>query len=200
MAWLETPHELRRAMRVRSKGSLRIHCGHRVIPGRMVDLAVGGISVRTELPIGLRGLIGELVRVDLRLDADASKHFALLGRVLRVSIPTRGMAIGFDAVPDDFEDCVQDELLAAVEHDTLPRMILVDTVDGRRNKIASAFRNAGCHVTEASTPLEAIARLGGSRFELGLIAIADTVPETVAEQLRESLLDKQPGAHVAAHR
>lgn len=206
MAWLETPHELRRAMRVRSKGSIRIHCGNRVISGRMVDLAVGGICVRTELPIGLIGLIGELVRVDLKLDAVASKHFALLGRVLRVSIPTRRMAIGFDAVPDDFEDCVQDELLAAVEHDMLPRMILVDTVDGRRNKIASAFRNAGCHVTEASTPLEAISHLGGSRFELGLIAIADTVPETVAEQLREFLLDEHPGAHMvsigrsAAHR
>jgi hypothetical protein len=198
MAWLETPHELRRAMRVRSKGSIRIHCGNRVIPGRMVDLAVGGVCVRMELPIGLIALIGELVRVDLKLDAGASKNFALLGRVLRVSIPTRRMVIGFDAVPDDFEDCVQDELLAAVEHDMLPRMILVDTVDGRRNKIASAFRNAGCHVTEASTPLEAIAHLGGSRFELGIIAIADTVPETVAEQLREFLLDEHPGAHMVS--
>jgi PleD family two-component response regulator len=110
------------------------------------------------------------------------------------------MAIGFDAVPGDFEDCVQDELLAAVEHDALPDMILVDTVGGRRSKIANAFRNAGCHVTEASTPLEALAYVRGSRSELGLIAIADTVPETVAEQLRESLLDEQPGAHVAAHR
>ena len=58
-----------------------------------------------------------------------------------------------------------------------------DTVDGRRNKIATAFRNAGCHVTEVSTPLGAIAFLGGSRFELGLIAIADTVPETVTRTL-----------------
>lgn len=198
MAWLETPHELRRAMRVRSKGSIRIHCGNRVIPGRLVDLSIGGISVRTELPIGLIALIGEQVRVDLRLDASAPRHFALLGRVLRVSLPTRRMAIGFDAVPDDFEDCVQDELLAAVEHDIMPRMILVDTVGGRRNQIASAFRNAGCHVTEASTPLEAIAHLGGSRFELGLIAIADTIPETVAEQLREFLLDQHPGAHMVS--
>jgi hypothetical protein len=151
--------------------------------------------VRTELPIGL---IGERVHVDLKLDADASRHFALLGHVLRVSVPTRHMAIGFDTIPDDFEDCVQDELLAAVEHDVLPRMVLMDTVDGRRNRIASAFRNAGCHVTEASTPLEAIAQLGGSRFELGLIAIADTVPETVAEQLREFLLDEHPGTHMVA--
>jgi CheY-like chemotaxis protein len=194
MAWLETPHELRSAMRVRSKGSVRIHCGDRVVPGRMVDLALGGTCVRTERPIGV---IGDLVRIDLKLDA-ASRHFALSGRVLRVSIPTRCMAIEFDAVPDDFEDCVQDELLAAVEHDVLPHMILVDTVDGRRNRIASAFRNAGCHVTEASTPLEAIAHLGGSRFELGLIAIADTVPETVAEELREFLLEEHPDAHMVA--
>jgi CheY-like chemotaxis protein len=201
MAWLEVSHALRTAMRVRSKGSIRIKCSHRVIRGRVVNLAAGGICVRTERPISLIGLIGELVRVDLRLDACASKNFALLGRVLRVSDPTqptRRMAIGFDAVPDDFEDCLQDELLAAVEHDMLPRMILVDSSAGRRNKIASAFRNAGCHVTEASTPLEAIAYLDRSRFELGLIAIADTVPETVAEQLREYMLREHPGAHMVA--
>jgi hypothetical protein len=194
MAWLETPHELRGALRVRAKGSIRIHCGNRVISGRVVDLAVGGVCMRTELPIGLLGLLGGRVRVDLRLDGGASRHLALLGRVLRVSIPTLQMAIGFDAAPDDFEDCVQDELLAAVEHDALPRMILVDTVGERRHKIASAFRNAGCHVTEASTPLGAIAHLAGSRFELGLIAIADTVPE----ELRQFLLEEHPGAHMVA--
>lgn len=196
MAWLDTPHELRRAMRVRAKGSIRLHSGNRMIPSRLVDMAVGGICVRAEQPIGLVGLIGGLVRVDLRLDARPAKHFALLGRVLRAHIPTRQVAIAFDAVPDGFEDCVQDELLAAMEHDALPRMILVDTVRARRDHIASAFRSAGCHVTEASTPLEAIAHLTAARFELGLIAIADTVPETVAEELREFLLEEHPGAHM----
>lgn len=198
MAWPEAPHELRRAMRVRSKGSLRIHCGNQVIQGRMVDMAVGGICVRTALPICRPGLIGERVGVDLRLDACASRHFALLGRVLRVSSSTARMAIGFDAVPDGFEDCIREELLAAVKHDMLPHMILVDTVAGRRDKFANAFRSAGCHVIEVSSPLEAIAHLGGSRFELGLIAIADTIPEAVAEQLREFLLDEHPGAHMVA--
>jgi hypothetical protein len=162
----------------------------------MVDLAVGGICVRTDLPIGV--VVDELVRIDLRLDARASNQFALLGRVLRVSPPSQRLALRFDTVPDGFEDCIQAELLAAIEHDALPRMILVDTVGGRRNKIASAFRSAGCHVIEASTPLEAIAHLGGARFELGLIAIADTVPEAVAEDLREFLLDEHPGAHMVA--
>jgi hypothetical protein len=143
-------------------------------------------------------VIGALVRVDLRLDACASTQFALAGRVLRVNPPTGNIAIGFDAVPEGFEDFVQDELLAAVIHDSLPRMILVDTGGKRRNTMANAFRSAGCDVTEASTPLEAIAHLGGSRFELGLIAIADTVPETVAEELREFLLVEHPGAHMVA--
>jgi hypothetical protein len=78
-------------------------------------------------------------------------------------------------------------------HDSQPRMILVDTRGKRRNTIANAFRSGGCDVIEASTPLEAIAHLGGSRFELGLIAIADTVPETVAEELREFLLVEHLG-------
>ena len=198
MAWLKTPHKARRAMRVRSKASICIHCGARVIRGRVVDLAVGGVCVRTDLAFALVGLIGTLVRVDLRLDACASTRFALLGRVLRVSPPTGHIALRFDAVPEGFEDFVQDELLAAVVHDSLPRMILVDTRCKRRNTIANAFRNAGCDVTEASTPLEAIAYLGESRFELGLIAIADTVPETVAEELREFLLVEHPGAHMVA--
>ncbi|HEU4734503.1 MAG TPA: PilZ domain-containing protein [Kofleriaceae bacterium] len=185
-------------MRVRSKASICIHCGTRMIRGRVVNLAVGGMCVRADVPFGLVGPIGVPVRIDLRLDAGASRQFTLLGRVLRVNPPTGNVAIGFDAVPEAFEDFVQDELLAAVAHDSLPRMILVDGRGKRRDTIANAFRNAGCNVTEASTPLEAIAHLGGSRFELGLIAIADTVPETVAEELRDFLLAEHPGAHMVA--
>lgn len=198
MAWMKTPHDSRKAMRVRSKASICIHGGARMVRGRVIDLAVGGVCVRAHPPFGPVGVIGALVRVHLRLDACASKQFALVGRVLRVNLPTGNIAIGFDAVPEGFEDFVQDELLAAVMHDSLPRMILVDTRGKRRNTIANAFRSGGCDVTEASTPLEAIAHLGGSRFELGLIAIADTVPETVAEELREFLLAEHPGAHMVA--
>ena len=198
MVGLETLHELRRAKRVRSKASTSIHSGARVIRGRVVDLAVGGVCVRSDHPIGPAGLVGGSVRVDLKLDAGASTPFALLGRVLRVSLPTARIAIGFDAVPEAFKHCIHDELRAAAAHDALPRMILVDPRGGQRNTIANAFRNAGCEVTEASTPLEAIAHLGGARFELDLIAIADTVPETVAEELREFLRDEHPEAHMIA--
>ena len=198
MDWLETPHERRRAMRVRSKGSIQIRHGARLIRARVADLALGGICAHAELPIGLRALIGELVRVGLRFDACPAIRFTLFGRVLRVNVAMKTVAIGFDTVPDEFEDCVQNELLAAVEHDSLPRVILVDSLVARRNTIADAFRNAGCHVTEAATPLEAIRRLGRARFAPGVIAIADTVPESVAEELRGFLLDEHPHAHMVA--
>ncbi|HZJ67058.1 MAG TPA: hypothetical protein VFD36_26310 [Kofleriaceae bacterium] len=108
------------------------------------------------------------------------------------------MAIEFDNAANDFVDRVQDELLAAVEHDTLPHMILVDEVAKRRSVFANAFRDAGCCVTEVSTPLEAIARLGQLRFEPGVIAIADSVPESIAVDLREYLCAQYPEAHMVA--
>lgn len=203
---METPHELRKALRVRSKAWIEIHCDARVIRGRVVDLAVGGVRVSADIPLELVCRIGALVRVELRPDAAASKQFTLRGRMLRVNPRTRHIAIGFEPVSGDFVEFVRDELLAAVTHDSAPRMLLVDGCGKRRAAIASAFRKAGCDVTEASTPLEAIAHLAGSRFEPGLIAIADTVPEAIAEELRDFVLVEHPEAHMvvigrlAAHR
>lgn len=198
MDWRAMQHELRRAMRVRSKGSIQLRHGARLIRARVVDVALGGMCVHAELAIGLAALTGKRVRVDFRPDACPAAHFALYGRVVRVHVATKIVAIGFDTVTDEFEDWVQNEVVAAVEHDSLPRLVLVDTLVARRTAIARAFRIAGCDVYEASTPLEAIAHLGRARFEPGVIAIADTVPESVAEELREFLLDEHPHAHMLA--
>lgn len=197
MDWTETPRERRRTMRVRSKGSVHIRHRARLIRGRILDLGVGGINVHAELPIGLALLAGESVHVDVKLDA-CSKEFSLSGHVLRSLAATKAIAIEFDEIPSNFEDCVQDELLAAVEHDAVPRMILVDMAAKRRGKFANAFRGAGCCVTEVSTPLEAIARLGQLQFEPGVIAIADSVPESIAEDLREFLCEQHPEVHMVA--
>jgi hypothetical protein len=177
-----------------------------MIRGRVVDLAVGGVRVSADIPLELVCRIGALVQVELTPDAGASKQFALRGRMLRVDPRTRHIAIGFELVSGDFAEFVRDELVAAVTHDSTPHMLLVDTCDKRRTAVADAFRKAGCDVTEASTPLEAIAHLGGSRFEPGLIAIADTMPEAIAEELRDFVLVEHPEAHMvvigrlAAHR
>jgi hypothetical protein len=197
MHWTETPRERRRTMRVRSKGSVRFCHDAQPIRGRIIDLGIGGVSLRTELQVGLGLYIGEPVRLEVRLDA-RSKHFPIDGRVLRSLAATNVIALGFEGVPSDFEDCIHDELVAAGKHDALPHMILVDIAATRRHAFASAFRTAGCHVTEVSTPLEAIARLGRLRFEPGVIAIADSVPESTAEDLRTFLGREHPEAHMIA--
>jgi CheY-like chemotaxis protein len=195
MEWTEPPRERRRAMRVRSKGSVGIHHGARLIRGRILDLGVGGVCA--ELPIGFASNPGEPVRVDVKLDA-WSKQFSLAGQVLRSLEATGVIAIQFRKVPSDFVDCMQEELLAAAKHDAAPQLLLVDPVAERRRVFASAFRGAGCAVTEVSTPLEAIAWVEQLRFEPGVIAIADSVPESIAEDLREFLGQQHPVAHMVA--
>jgi hypothetical protein len=195
MDWTETPRERRRTMRVCSKGSVRFRHGAQLVRGRILDLSVGGASLRAEPVVGLGPYIGEPVRVEVRLDA-RSKHFSLDGHVLRTTAATRVIAVGFDGAPRDFENCVQEELVAAGKHDALPHMILVDIALRRRHAFARAFRSAGCDVTEVSTPLEAIAQLGRLRFHPGVIAIADSVPESTAEHLRTFLRSEHPEAHM----
>jgi hypothetical protein len=197
MDWTETPRERRRTLRVRSKGAVRFRHGAQLIRGRILDLGVGGISARIERPVGLGLYIGEPVRLEITLDA-RQKRYTLDGRVLRSLAETRVIAVALDGASRAFERCVEDELVAAGQHDALPHMILVDVAAPRRHAFARAFRSAGCHVTEVSTPLEAIAQLGRLRFEPGVIAIADSVPESIAEDLRAFLGREYPEAHMVA--
>jgi len=152
--------------------------------------------MRADGATGLRRLVGEHVVVELRLDASSTILFSFHGRVLRASSATRMVAIELCDVTSAFEDCVRDELLAGSEYDAMPHVIIVDVASPRRHSIARAFRDGGCEVSEVSTPWEAIARLGRGQFEPGIIAIADTVPESVAQELREFLSGEHPEAHM----
>ena len=58
--------------------------------------------------------------------------------------------------------------------------------------MADAFRSAGCTVSETSTPLEAIVRLGELDFEPDLIAIADSMPGAIADDLRRFVIRDHP--------
>ena len=189
--------ELRRAPRVRSKGSIQIRRGRQMLSGRVLDLAVGGVCFHADT-FGRSGLVGKAVQIDLRLDARPLRHFVLHGHVLRRKHSTNTLAIEFAAAPRDFVDYVQGELLAAVEFDVVPDMVLVDPFVARRGMIAEAFRRSGCRVAEVATPLDAISHLERLQFEPGVIAIADTLPEAVAEELRNFLSGEHPYAHMIA--
>src|SRR4029079_4895736 len=86
--------------------------------------------------------------------------------------------------PERFARFMDRNLSASGEHQLLRAVVLIDATAERRGRIARAFRDSGCVVLEVSTPLEAIVRLGESQFEPELIAIADSHPSSISDDLR----------------
>ena len=62
--------------------------------------------------------------------------------------------------------------------------------------MAEAFRAALGAVLEVAMPLEAVVRLGESRFDPDLIAIADSLPSIARDELRRFVERERPSAKV----
>ncbi|MGE0867494.1 MAG: PilZ domain-containing protein [Kofleriaceae bacterium] len=198
MDWQTVPTEWRHTVRLRVKGSAAIKYGGHTAHGRILDLGLGGLSIWTDQPSAFEQLDGHAVRIQITLEGLPREEFSLRGRVLRTSAGAQLIAIRFDHLPEQLIARLTHELTAAVADEVAPRMILVDEVADRRSLIAHAFRAAGCNVTEVSSALEAITRLEDFHFEPALIAIADTLPATQAEQLRDFMQGEHPDAHMVA--
>ena len=162
------------------------------IHGRIIDLSSGGVRISIEHQCREN----EPVNIDLSFDAAPATHYALTGHARRAS--AHELSIEFDPLPVEVARVLVDELVAASEHDGVPHMILVDATSPTRTAIAASFREHGWLVTEVSTPLEAIRNIIGERFSPSVIAIADTLPESVAEELRSFLAAEHPEAHMIA--
>ena len=130
---------------------------------------------------------GESADVELHLDRAGATWLRFRGEVIRAT--EHEVAIAFVAIPLDFADVVQDALVSALEGAALAHVLLVDENAERRTPFAALLRRAGCRVAETSTPLEAIAHLGGAAIHSWVVAIADTVPVSTADDLRRFLAD-----------
>jgi CheY-like chemotaxis protein len=67
---------------------------------------------------------------------------------------------------------------------SVTHVLLVDPDAERRVAFAALLRRAGCRVAEATTPLEAIAHLGGSAIQSWVVVITSTVPASAMNDLR----------------
>jgi CheY-like chemotaxis protein len=181
--------ESRHAERVRSRGRVEFHDADLV--GRIADVAVDSVRIRTRRPppTGTRA-------ISVRFDHRPETSFELIGHVIRWS--RTAVVLELDTVPKGFTDLVTRELEAARSEESMPRVILVETPSVTRTAIADAFRSHGCKVIEVSSPLEAVYRLAEARFEPAIIAVADTFPRAVANDLREFLAEAHPDAHMIA--
>jgi hypothetical protein len=177
----QAKHDRRRAARASARGRIVI-LGDGHGRGKIVDLSSTGIRLRLSGPLGLYRL-DDRVDLELRFDGARGGWWKMSGRIVRID--RRGeIAVSFDDVPTDFEDWVQAELLAVLEAQGEHGVLLVDPVAVRRREVAVALRASGRRVREAATPLEAIDQLGESRYHPQVIAIADTVPARIANDLR----------------
>lgn len=184
--------ERRRTQRISPKGSVILFAGEQVEHGRVANISSGGLlAITTEGPPELRP--GTEVELELRLDAASSEWLKLAGRVVRID----GASIAIEIeTSEPFVRTMEDSVSASGVHQRVESVVLIDATAERREPIAEAFRAAGCDVLEVSTPLEAIVRLGESRFEPDLIAIADSVPSSISDDLRVFVKREHPDARL----
>jgi len=169
----------RRSARVAASGHVLIH-GEEGSRGRIVDVSASGVRLRLA-ERSRRHWRGVHVELELRIDGATGGWWKLTGRIVRVD-PGRVVVVAFDHLPTGFEDGIQVELVAALEGDAMPHVLLVDSLTWRRTQTAALLRATGRRVSEAATPLDAISHLGEARARV--VAIADTVPSGIADELR----------------
>jgi CheY-like chemotaxis protein len=176
--------ERRHDARIRARGSVIVHAARHAC-GRIVDVSSGGIRIRLAVGARPEKKIGARVRLDLHLDGARFRWVHLAGRVRQIHKDTIGISLTH--VPADFEDRVQDHLLADLENRAHQHVLLVDPDPIRRMRLATEMRAAGREVLEVASPLEAIARLAETHRRPTVVAIADTVPTAIADELRAYL-------------
>ena len=177
--------ERRQDVRVVANGSVVVQGGVSA-RGRLLNVSSGGMRVR--LAEGEPCCpCGEQVGVELHLDRAGATWLRFRGEVVRSD--EREVAVHFTAVPLEFADVIQDALASVLEAAAVAHVLLVDENADRRVPFAALLRKAGCRVAEAATPLEAIAHLGGSAIERWVVVITDTVPTSIADELRQFLAE-----------
>lgn len=187
--------ERRTAARLVLKGSALLRAPDYSIHTRVVNVATGGLLVASDVTVPSR-LLGRTVHVDLRLDAADASWQALEGRVLRIG--ANAVALCFPTVPDSFVRILGEMTSASQRNTRTLSVVLVDREPLRRVAFEEAFREVGCDVISVSTPLEAIVRLGESSFEPDLIAIADSAPTSISNELRVFVERNHPRARLVS--
>lgn len=187
--------ERRARMRVKATGTVVVHAASGIARGRVRDLSGHAMCVEVATGSTADVTFWDPVEIELHLDGARQRWYRVSGHVARV-LDAGELVIEFDGAPDDLDDVVQDQAVAELECSMTPHVVLVDPDPDRREAVAGTLRAAGCDVRLANGPLEAIACLDDSQLHASVIAIADTFPESIADQLRDFIAEHHPGADV----
>jgi CheY-like chemotaxis protein len=181
--------ERRRHVRFSPKGTVIVMGIEGTWRGRITNLCAGGLhAVSDEKPPV--GPVGRRIDMELRLDGQLASWVSSSGHVLRQD--DESLAVAFEYIPELLFGVIDGMATTALARGRVIAVLLVDSNAVRRSAMARGFSEVGCATIEASTPLEAIVRLGESDFEPDVIAIADSIPETVSEELRRFVKREHP--------
>jgi CheY-like chemotaxis protein len=181
--------ERRHHARIEPKGTAVILAGEYVQRGRIANLSEGGMLVTTAVSAPAR-LLARPVEMELRLDGRLDQWIRVSGKIVRLG--AERLAVTFDSLPSILLRLIDEMTAASRNRKRVLSIVLVDEDLDRRALIAEGFRAVGCGIVEASTPLEAIVRLGETSFEPDLIAVADSIPAQASDTLREFVDREHP--------
>jgi CheY-like chemotaxis protein len=186
------PLDRRRYYRAGGRGAAIVHSSRVALRGEVKNLSLGGALVRctsSSMPMPGRGMP---LWIELELGGRwVSQH----GRARRCDIGE--LAVEFDAVRAELEDLIEDHVLAAVEAEQRPRVLVLDPSPPRRRRISEALRKAGCESIEAATPLEAITRVENSPGPVTAVAVAEHVSRTASDELVDYFSESNPHIKIA---
>lgn len=185
--------ERRRHYRAQVAASAVVHASRIALRGRVVDLSLGGVRVRRSDDDVPCPSFGTPAMIELELGR--SGWVAQDGWIQRSTIDE--IVIAFDRLAPQIEDLIEEEVLAAIEANRRPRMVVVDPAPERRQRMAAKLREAGCDSFEASTPLEAIDLVERPHNHITGIAVAETLTQTGSDELMDFFAETNPGIRLA---
>ncbi|HVV84625.1 MAG TPA: PilZ domain-containing protein [Kofleriaceae bacterium] len=189
----DTGSERRRHFRAQVAASAVVHASRLALRGRVVDLSLGGVRVRRaddEVPCPSFG-----TPAMIELELGKLGWVAQDGWIQRSTIDE--IVIAFDRLAPQVEDLIEEEVLAAIEANRRPRMVVVDPAPERRQRVAAKLREAGCDSYEASTPLEAIDLVERPHNHITGIAVAEQLTQTGSDELMDFFAETNPGIRLA---
>jgi CheY-like chemotaxis protein len=188
----------RRHFRSAVRGDVVIHTAEGALRGRLLDLSLGGarIAPAADEPLGVGLAVGTPVRLDLHF-ADGDGWLAVRAVVVRADGPDAPFAAEFVAMPRRVRDAIEAEMLAALEADARPAVVIVDPRAARRQRLVRAVRRIGCRPIEAATPLEAIERVETAAVAPVGAVVGDELTQTGGPELAEWIARELPQGRVA---
>lgn len=189
----DTGSERRRHYRAQVASNAVVHAARIALRGRVVDLCLGGVRVRRSDDDVPCPSFGTPAVVELELGR--AGWVTQDGWIQRSTIDE--IVIAFDRLRPHIEDLIEEEVLAAIEANRRPRMVVVDPAPERRQRVAAALREAGCDSYEASTPLEAIDLVERPHNHIAGIAVAEQLTQTGGEELMDFFAETNPGIRLA---